>query len=101
MIFDNIAPISIERINEARGALKLLDAFELGMAIIPVTRAAIDSDGVTTPAGINRVIYRALAGEVYEAKIISVRAPNLVDIDVLIPGCSEPVRLTKVRYKAE
>lgn len=48
MIFDNIAPISIERINEARGALKLLDAFELGTAISPVTRAAIDTDGVAT-----------------------------------------------------
>lgn len=44
----------------------------------------------------DRVRYRAIAGDVYDAQIISRRLDGTVDIDVIVPGCSDPVRLTRI-----
>lgn len=48
-----------------------------------------------------RVKYRAFAGDVYDARVIAVRSPDLVDIDVIVPGCEKPVHLTKIKFKKE
>ena len=41
------------------------------------------------------VTYRSLAGELLEAKVIDDSA-RTVSIDIHLPGCSEPLRLSKI-----
>lgn len=75
------------------GALKLIDAFERGTAIIP--------NGYAVMRG-SVVHYRSLAGEVYNAKIVTVTDDNqrcVIDVD--LPGCLEPVRLANVHLVKE
>lgn len=64
-------------------------SFEPGTAMITTEPA---------PLKIGEAVrYRALAGEVYDAKIVFVRDAAVVDIDVSLPGCHEPLRLTRIK----
>lgn len=65
-------------------------SFEPGTAMISAV------DGAELKMG-DAVRYRALAGEVYGAKIVFVRNPDVVDIDVFLPGCQEALRLTRIK----
>lgn len=44
------------------------------------------------------VHYRAYAGDVYEAEVISVRAPDLVDIRCSFPGTASTQELTRITF---
>lgn len=63
---------------------------ELGTALVKLGVAKGD-----------HVSYRSLAGCVYPADVVNVRISGLIDLDVRIPGCSEPVRLTLIHTKVE
>lgn len=70
----------------ARGALKLIDDMR-GTAIIPNGHAVMRG---------STVHYRALAGDVYSARIVAIADGRCV-IDVDLPGCVDPVRLANVQ----
>lgn len=76
----------------ARAALRFMASVEKGTAMIP-------ADGTASGVGGSRAVYRSLAGEPYEAFVVAVHGPELVDLDVLIPGCAEPFRLTKIKFR--
>jgi hypothetical protein len=44
------------------------------------------------------VHYRAYAGDVYEAEVIAVRGPELIDIRCSFPGTSTTLDLKKIRF---
>jgi hypothetical protein len=46
------------------------------------------------------VKYMSLTSELYDARITAVRKDGTLDLDVLPPGTSEPVRVTKIRVLA-
>lgn len=83
---DNLRPPTDPRL--AAGALKVADAFARGTAMVPTGHAIMSGKTVR---------YRALSGEVYDAKIVVVQSIDHVVLDVTLPGCSEPVRLTNVQ----
>lgn len=46
-----------------------------------------------------RAAYLSISGDgFYEATIVAERLDGRVDIDVWLPGCSEPTRLTRVPF---
>jgi hypothetical protein len=44
----------------------------------------------------DRVRYRSLAGDVYDATVTGVRGNGMVDLDIDVPGCREPFPATAV-----
>lgn len=91
----NVVSVPPERQRLAASLLRFTAALDAGTAIVPVPK----SDGtVSVPPNLKGGVYKALAGDVYEANILRVYG-DVADIDVIVPGCAEPVRLTRVRFK--
>lgn len=98
--FDNIAPVSPERREEARAALQQLESFENGTAIdfIP-----FDRGGTCVKVG-DEVYYKSISGVAYNAVLTDIMFEGeevVVAVDVIIPGCDKPLHLTKIKYRAE
>lgn len=80
----------------AAAALRFLQSIELGTAVI------IEGNGFVGFHTDGRIIYRSLSGDSYPAKIVAGPTHNnMIDVDVTVPGCAEPVRLTRIRYTKE
>lgn len=77
----------------AKAALAFAESIERGTAAIDCRGSAIGTGIVKAGAAVK---YRALAGEVYDAKIVFVRADGCVDLDVFTPGGANPLRLTRI-----
>jgi hypothetical protein len=49
----------------------------------------------------DQVHYRCFAGQVCDAIVTAIRDEYFLDLDVIVPGCSDRVHLTAVRYNSE
>lgn len=101
---DNLRIIHYDRRKQAAAFMQLMEGIEAGTAMVKVPAPDGFAGGLSTAVG-TQVRYRAMAGDsVYDAVIVAVRdlgkdSAVLIDIDVIVPGVSEPMRLTKVRFK--
>lgn len=89
---DNLRPIPRERERMVDAAFQLLESVENGTGVVPA--------GVAVDVG-GKIEYRSLAGDgFYDAIVVRVIGPDLVDVDVLPPGCLHPVRVTGVALRS-
>ncbi len=74
----------------AQAAVRFIEAIERGTAIIPLPQPGGE---IQMRGGV--AFYRALAGDLYHAKVISIDMDGAV-IDVIVPGVEERLRLTRI-----
>lgn len=89
---DNLAFPEFET---ARAALEFFRNVENGTAIVTLP----DRDGVMTEKTDGLGFYKALAGDVYVARIVAYTGNGIALIDVAVPGCDEPVRLSGIKVR--
>lgn len=104
---DNFRIIGYDRRPQTEAFMQLIENIEAGTGLIRLP----GSDGTATGEAVHigaRVSYRAIAGDVYDAVVTTVRAPQrdasggpcwVCDIDVTVPGLRDPVHFTRIRIK--
>lgn len=85
------------KIDEARAAIQFQNAVAKGCAAVPANGVLVANRRGS--GGEQRVFYRSLAGEVYDAVVLEVRGHDRADIDIYIPGYSIPFRLTDIKVQ--
>lgn len=93
MRYDNLKPIDDQKY--AQATIRFIEAIERGTAVIPLPQPGGE---IEMRGGV--AFYRALAGDLYFAKVCSVEpGGRFAIIDVTIPGVAEPVRLTRITIR--
>lgn len=78
-----------------RAALKFFRGVEAGTAVVTIP----DVDGVMAEKNDGMGFYKALAGDVYVARIVLRDGPGTATIEVAVPGVHEPVRLSRIKVR--